>query len=197
MQRQTRWWLALVAFLLALLAAYVVAGPYLTIRAIRQAVIAQDAGELAAQVDFPALRTSLKAQLIDALVREAGPEVQSSAMGAIALTMATGVVNGAVDTMVNPAGLAAVMQGRRLWRDAQDSFARPAVDADGNPVATPDAEAVPLHDATMRYESLSRFTATIRDDDGDPVVFVLRRDGLRWRLADIRLPPGPAGPARP
>ena len=189
MRRETRLWVALVVVLLALLGAYVAAGPYLTIRAIRQAVIAQDAGELAEQVDFPALRTSLKAQLIDAIVREAGPEVQASAMGAIALTMATGVVNGAVETMVNPGGLAAVMQGRKLWRDTQDSFRRPDVDADGNPGA-PQTEEVPLQDATMRYESLSRFTATIRDDDGDPVVFVLRRDGLRWRLADIRLPLG-------
>ena len=197
MRRETRLWLALVAFLVVLLGAYVAAGPYLTIRAIRQAVVAQDAGELAEQVDFPSLRASLKAQLIDALVREAGPEVQSSAFGAIALTMATGVVNGAVEAMVNPVGLAAVMQGRRTWRDAQDSFRRPAVDPDGNPVATPRNEPVPLQDATMRYESLSRFTATIRDDDGDPVVFVLRRNGLRWRLADIRLPLGDPPPAQP
>ena len=197
MRRETRWWLALIAVLVALLATYVAAGPYLTIRAIRQAVVAQDAGELSEQVDFPALRTSLKAQLIDAMVREAGPELQSSALGAFALTMATDVVNGAVEAMVNPSGLAAVMQGRRGWRETEDSFRRPAVDPQGNPVATQHTEAVPLQDATMRYESLSRFTATIRDEDGNPVVFVLRRNGLRWRLADIRLPLGDAPPAQP
>src|SRR5688572_13180891 len=108
--------IALVLALLVLLGAYVAAGPYLTIRAIRHAVVAQDAGELAEQVDFPALRASLKAQLVDAVVREAGDDLQSSAFGAFALTMVTGVVNGAVDGMVNPAGLAAVMQGRRLWK---------------------------------------------------------------------------------
>ena len=26
-------------------------------------------------------------------------------------------------------------------------------------------------------------------DAGDPVVFVLTRNGLRWKLSDIRLPP--------
>jgi len=46
----------------------------------------------------------------------------------------------------------------------------------------------------MRYESASRFTATIHDDHGKPIVFVLRRTGLRWRLADIRLPLGDAPP---
>lgn len=180
-------WIALVLVLVALLGAYVAAGPYMTIRAIRHAVAAQDAGELAEQVDFPSLRASLKAQLIDAMVKEAGPDAQSNVFGAFALTMATGVVNGVVDGMVNPSGLAATMQGRRMWRDARDSFARPPLDAQGEPL--PNAqEPPPLHDADMRYESTSRFTATIHDERGKPVVFVLRRDGLRWRLADIRLP---------
>ena len=180
-------WIALVAVLVALLVAYAAAGPYMTIRAIRHAVQAQDAGELAEQVDFPSLRASLKAQLIDAMVKEAGPDAQSNVFGAFALTMATGVVNGVVDGMVNPSGLAATMQGRRMWRDARDSFARPPLDAQGEPL--PNAqEPPPLHDADMRYESTSRFTATIHDERGKPVVFVLRRDGLRWRLADIRLP---------
>jgi len=189
--RMVKAWIALVALLLLAIGAYVAAGPYMTIRAIRHAVQAQDTGELAEQVDFPALRASLKAQLIDEVVRTAGPDVQSNAFGAVALTMATGVVNGVVDGMVNPTGLSAVMEGRRLWRNTNDSFSRPPLDAQGNP--TPQAVAQePLHDAVMRYESASRFTATIHDDHGKPIVFVLRRTGLRWRLADIRLPLGDA-----
>ena len=46
----------------------------------------------------------------------------------------------------------------------------------------------PLRDASYRFESPSRFTATVRNADGDPVVFVLTRDGLRWKLTDIQLP---------
>lgn len=180
-------WIALVLVLVALLVAWVAAGPYMTIRAIRSAVQTQDAGELAEQIDFPTLRASLKAQLIDAMVREAGPDVQSNVFGALALTMGTGVVNGVVDGMVNPAGLSAVMQGRRAWRNANDSFSRPPLDAQGEPLPAAHERPV-LHDAVMRYESTTRFTATIEDEAGRPIVFVLRRDGLRWRLADIRLP---------
>lgn len=179
---------ALLLVLLLALAAWVGAGPYLTIRAIRAAVQAQDARALSAQVDFPTLRGSLKAQLVDAMVREAGPDAQSSLLGSLALTVGAGVVNTAVDAMVNPAGLAALMEGRRVWRNTRDSFSRPATGADGMPVA----DAPPLQDARYRYESASRFTATIQDETGRPVVFVLRRDGLRWRLADIRLPIGDA-----
>jgi hypothetical protein len=46
----------------------------------------------------------------------------------------------------------------------------------------------PLKYAEHRYESLSRFTATAHDEDGNPVVFVFTRQGLRWKLTDIRLP---------
>lgn len=182
-------WIALALLAILLVFAWVAAGPYMTIRAIQHAVEAQDAGELAEQVDFPAVRASLKAQMVDEIIRQAGPDVQTNPFGAIALTMATGVVNGLVDGMVNPGGLSAVMQGRRLWKNSKESFERPPLDAQGEPLpATPPSK--PLENATMRYESASRFTATIRDEQGKPVVFVLKRDGLRWRLADIRLPLG-------
>lgn len=191
MRHTWKTWLAGIAILFALLLAWTAAGPYMTIRAIQQAVRAQDAGELAEQVDFPTLRASLKAQMVDEVVRQAGPDVQTNPFGAIALTMATGVVNGLVDGMVNPAGLSAVMQGQRLWKNSRESFERPPLDAQGEPLPAA-KERLPLEDATMRYESTSRFTATIRDERGQPVVFVLKRDGVRWRLADIRLPLGAA-----
>lgn len=177
-------WIAFALALLLAIAAYVAAGPYLTVHAIRTAVKEQDTTALAKQIDFPALRASLKAQLLDALVREAGADVQANPIGAFALTMASGVVNATVDAMVTPTGLAGVMEGRRLWRNTRDSFSRPQVDANGAPIPEPE----PLHDARYRYESLSRFTATIDDDAGKPIVFVLRRNGLQWKLADIRLP---------
>jgi hypothetical protein len=28
----------------------------------------------------------------------------------------------------------------------------------------------------------------VSDDDGRPMVFVMTRDGMRWKLSDIRLP---------
>ena len=127
---------------------------------------------------------------IEDLAREAGPDVQANPFGAFALTMATGLVNGTVDAMVTPMGLAGVMQGRALWKNTLDGFRRPATDAGGQPLPPPE----PWRDAKYRYESPSRFTITTRDESGKPLVFVLRRDGLRWRLADIRLPLGQPGP---
>ena len=54
-----------------------------------------------------------------------------------------------------------------------------------------------LRDARYGFESTSRFTATVPSADGPPLVFVLTRDGLTWRLTDIRLPLGAADAALP
>lgn len=185
-----KWIWVAVAALVALLA-YVAAGPYLTINAIREAVEEQDPRALSVQVDFPALRSSLKTQLTDRLVREAGPDVQASALGAIGLSLASGLVGGAVDAMVTPTGLGALMEGRKVWKRVDDGFpasASAAAPAGGSGPTASTSPPRPFDGAEYRYESLSRFTATVQDDSGRPIQFVITRGGLRWKLSDIRLP---------
>jgi len=176
-------WLWLAAALALALLAWTAAGPYLTIRAIGNAVQARDEVALAKQVDFPALRGSLKAQLADRIVRGTDDLVQDNPLAAFGRTVATGLAGGLVDAMVTPAGLGAIMEGTRTW-DRMGSGPRPS----GNEAAA-EAGPRPLQDAEHRFESPSRFTATVHDASGRPVVFVLTRKGLNWKLSDIRLPP--------
>ncbi|HBK47116.1 MAG TPA: hypothetical protein DDZ67_11930 [Xanthomonadaceae bacterium] len=176
-----RWWWTLPLLAALAIAAYVVAGPYLAIRGIGQAVEQQDAGKLERYVDFPSLRVNLKAQLDDYLVRQAGSGMQSNLLGAFALQMAGNLTGAGVDTLVTPIGIGAILQGRSLWKRASG-------DTVGGDTYAPPVPARPLQGATHRFESSSRFTATTTTATGAPVVFVLTRDGLRWRLTDIRLP---------
>lgn len=171
-------WIALVVVLLLLAGGYIGAGPYLTVAAIREAVTTGNHGALAKQVNFPALRTSFKAQLSDRLIRQAGPDMQAHPFGAFALTVAGGAINAVVDVMVNPAGLGALMEGRQVWRNVRDGFPSQPQSGSNEPLKHPE----------YHYESLSRFTATMQDEEGKPVVFVLTRDGLQWKLSDVRLP---------
>lgn len=174
-------WIALLLAFVLLFAGYVAAGPYLAIHGIRSALAEQDTAKLERYVDFAAVRVNLRAQVEDYLARRAGPDVQSNLLGAFALAVVNRVAGRGVDTMVTPLGVAALLQGRSMWKQAigetigGDTYA-PAVPAD------------PLKEAEHHYESPSRFTATIHDENGDPIVFVLSRQGLRWRLTDIRLP---------
>jgi len=173
-------WIGVGVLLVAMVLGYVAAGPYLTVRAIREAVKTEDASALARQVDFPALRTSLKLQVNDRIVRQAGADVQSSLLGALGLTVATGLAGGMVDAMVTPVGLGALMEGRKLLN--RGAGVAPPSRSDTS------QQAEPLQDPRYRFESTSRFTATVSSDAGEPVVFVLTRDGLHWKLSDIRLP---------
>lgn len=182
MRLSPRAWIALLLVALLALFAHVASGPWRTVQGIREAVIAQDARALSRHVDFPALRTSLRAQLTDHMVRQAGVDAQSGLFGALKLRIASGLVDAAVETMVTPLGLGAVMEGRKVWTHViRDSVGGPP------PPATE-----PLPEPEYRIQSPSRVTATVADEQGRPVVFVLTRQGLRWRLSDVRLPLRPA-----
>ena len=173
-------WIALIVVVLLALGAYVIAGPYLAINGIRTALAEQDTGKLERHVDFPALRVSIKAQMEDKLARRTGG-MQSNLAGAFALSIANNFVGSGVDAMVTPLGIGALLQGRSLWKKSIGE----TVDGDSYSKAVP---VDPLKQAVRRYESPSRFTATVLDEDGKPMVFVFKRNGLRWKLADIRLP---------
>lgn len=174
-------WILGIAALLVLLAGYVVAGPWLAMRGISQAIEQRDTARLSRHVDFPALRVNLKAQLNDQLVRRAGSDLQSSLLGSALLGVAGGLGGIGVDTMVTPMGIAALLEGHAVWKRAGND----TINGDAWGATTP---ARPLRDARGSYESPSRFTATVHGDDGSITVFVFTRQGLRWRLTDIRLP---------
>lgn len=176
------WWLLPLIALLAVLG-WVGSGPFRTMGAIGKAIQAEDAAALSAHVDFPALRSNLRAQFEDELARRAGPELQGNPLGALVLGAANTAAGTAVDAMATPAGISALLQGRSLLHRIGGG----GDNSDGDTYARatpPDL----LRDARYRFESLSRFTATVPNPGGEPVVLVLQRTGLGWKLADIRLP---------
>lgn len=182
-------WIALLVLAAVLLLGYLAAGPFIAYNAIREAVQAQDTAELAEHVDFPTLRGNLKLQVDDYVVRKAGADAQSSLLGAFAVRIASGIAGGMVDTLVTPAGLGALLEGRTIWHRATGGGITDNTYENAPP---PDR----LREASYAFESASRFTATVEDEDGEPVTFVLSRQGLDWNLTDIRLPLGGAPETR-
>ncbi len=172
-------WLLLA--LLLLLAGVFFSGPYLTVHGLSQAIQTRDTAKLDRYVDFPMLRANLRAQLNDYVVRRAGADVQSNVIGALLLSASETLTGTAVDAMVTPTGIGALLEGHTLWKRARN-------DLESSDAYAAPRKARPLQGATHRFESLSRFTATTHTPDGTPVVFVLQRSGLRWKLVDIRLP---------
>ena len=176
---------ALAIVIVLLLAGWIAAGPFLAIRGIQQAMDTRDVSKLERHVDYPALRANLRAQLEDRIAREIGRRFGAAASGGTASGVAGMLSDSMVDAMVSPAGIAVLLQGHALVQRAKGN-----VEPGGSMTAAPLAYD-PLESARKRFESLSRFVATVDSADGQPVGFVFERQGLRWRLTDIRLPPHP------
>jgi hypothetical protein len=168
---QTRALTAGAAGALLVVAATSFASPWWTLHRLRSAVDRHDAEGVSAQVDFPALRDSVKSRLLGSIARDAG----TNAFAAIGQAFARAVADPLVDAIVSPAGVAAMVEHGKV------SIGKPTRDA-GTPAAEPprDKPQYALH-----YRGWSHFAVTAEDGGS----FVFRRDGLwSWKLAGIELP---------
>ncbi len=178
-------WIIALAALLALLVGFLAAGPWLAIRGIHASLQERDLDSLERYVDFPALRANLRGQVEGRLAR-ATTSVGGGMLGEEARDLVGRISGRAVETMVTPAGIAILLEGRSFARrvtGANESATASSAALSGQPSGYQ-----PLKEAKTRFESPTRFTATTDSSEGKPVVFVFEMQGLRWRLTDIRLP---------
>jgi len=189
--------IALAGAVIVLLLAYVAAGPWLAIRGIHAAIEQRDTARLERYIDFPTLSSNFRARIEDRLARETGILGGGGIAGDLTRGLFHQISSTAVDGLLSPSGIAMLLEGRSLARRMTGANNGADIDADSDPNARNQRTAagdLPLADARMRFESASRFTATTTATTGDGVtrddtVFVFERQGLRWRLTDIRLPP--------
>jgi hypothetical protein len=149
--------------------------PYLALRKLQAAAESGDTGTLSAMVDFPALRASLRDEVRDAASRTVGGQRPGRAArigGVVAGAVAGAVADPFVGTLVSPAGVALLLQGR----------------GPGDPRVEGGRwrEDVAIE---RRYEGVNRFAVRYVDREGGHtrVSLLLRREGIAWRLVGVRL----------
>ncbi|MBP7000689.1 DUF2939 domain-containing protein [Amaricoccus sp.] len=149
-------------------AVWAIASPWWTLREMRAAAAARDPAALAAHVDFPALRESLKSELAAAMLAEAAAQPD----GAAALGAALGVamIDPLVDGLVSPAGL-------RMM------FAAEPARGGAAPLGGFGAEG----ELAIDRDGFSTFRVARRDAPAEAAL-VFRRDGYAWKLAGVELP---------
>ena len=178
MTKKRKWALSIISILLLAMLAFVAAGPWLAINGIRNVIAAGEYGELWRFVDFARLRESvapqIQSKIAGDIVDRVGRGQTADAIGGVTALIA----EPAIDAMVSPAGIATLLHGSALANRISGQK-----DADGEVRAVD-----PLKDAKTGYESLSLFTATVQNAEGQPVVFEFSRSGLTWKLTGIRLP---------
>ena len=193
-------WGGIVLALLA--AALFYATPYITLFRIHRAVERSDAEAVSRHVDFDLLRESVRAKVTSEITRNA----PQGAMAGLGQAVALGVANQMVDSMVSPAGVMRLMEGKGALAQLSGLVQKPAAPsspvpptspAAGGPSPAPEAAAAARERARIRvsYQDWSQVRVGLQDTPG---ALIFRRDGwVGWRLSAIEWPDGMALPQRP
>lgn len=170
-----RWLLGLGLLAAAGGAAVVLAGPYWTLYEIREGLRTGNARQISRQIDMPAVRAQLGTEIRAILAHEATTTFAEGsggeAIGAgLALAFAPAIIDPMLDGWISEGGV------RRLLGD--------------------EALVEPLAQKSMRLEALPRMHWTALDEaeleltirpEAPKLGVILRRDGIRWRVAGLDL----------
>lgn len=169
---------------LALVACFI--SPFVAAQRLIRAARTGDVAGLEQTVDFPALRASLKSELNARAAMEIRDRTgENRALAALGMMLAPSLVEGAVDGLVTPEGVAAMVRSGDKPRPEK-------------PVPSADTPATPkerIHQS-WAYRGVNRFAVTLTRDDrpDDPLVLIMERRGpLSWKLAGVDLTPDPMG----
>lgn len=121
-------------------------------------------------VDFPALRESIRAQIQGRLMSKWQAEASDNPFAGLGALLATSMVDRAVDAIVTPQMFAR--------RDSEDDVSTSQVQR---------AIAL-LQEADVEWKTTSLATFRRPYPDGAEMIVTLRRDGLRWRVIDFKVP---------
>lgn len=156
---------------------YAATAPYMTVHQMRVAAEKRDGETLSEHIDFPSVRQSLKDQFNALFAKKMAEdeEMRENPFAALGVMFAGVIVDRMVDAYVTPTGITLLMAGER-----------PEMEEDGEPVVAQDRG--PFHNASKSYESLDKFVVRVKDESGEETKFVLRRQGISWKLTEILIP---------
>lgn len=146
--------------------------PYLALNNMKTATVNRDADALASEIDFPALRTSIKAGVKSQVLKQIAtsganvtPEMSQKMIDKI---------DPEVDKKVTPEGLDELMQ---------DRIPGAKIDVANLEKNIADSE------IELKYESLDQFVVLITDklDRSKAVSLILKRTGFSWKLSGVNI----------
>lgn len=169
-----RWLVGLAAVALVVGGGWFWVSPILAMHALIVSARAGDRDALADEVDFSAVRESLKSQMKAAMVGKlAGDKAESGGFAALGALFAMTLADTAIDAVVSPDGIKSLVAAGKL----QD------------PGRPPDPGTDPTPRWVIERRGIDRFLARpVAKDNDRPPTLVFKRVGLSWRLIDIVLP---------
>jgi len=145
--------------------------PVWTLKSMRDAAQSRDADALDAYIDYPALRESLKAELMARMMTEA--QKDKSGFGSIGVAFGSTIMGPMIDGLVSPAGMRAAL----------------LAESKQNAGAAASALHVPEKPVIVR-RSFSEFVVTTKEQADSGLIF--KRHGFSWKLSGVELPADPS-----
>lgn len=168
-------------FALALVggAAWAYSGPYRAFADLKTAAAEGDRQAMEELVDFPAFRESVKDAIGTSVQRGLDGGERPGLLGTLGGMLAGAVAAPLVDQVVTPRGIAALTEG-----------VRPGDREEGASAAADGERQRPGVRVRRGYEDLSTFVVRLHhaETDDELLSLVMRREGLDWRLSEVRLP---------
>lgn len=152
--------------------------PLYAMNQLKDAAISGNAEELEERIDFGKVRESVKSQMRALMAQElTKPEMKDNPFGALGAMMAMGMIDGLVEGMVTPEGMAAMIEQGKMRRP--DEMANAGAASQNEPV-----------EWNIERGGFDSFTATPVGTAGETAPSItFERHGLGWKLADIKIPP--------
>lgn len=119
-----------IIILVTLCVGYVAAGPFISSHQLKDAIARQDAILLSNNIDFPRLRTNLKEQLNALLVKQFTSDMAENPFLILGMAFLPKLVDGLVDSMLTPSGIAQVMAGKNRKKLGRSLPLRPRMTND-------------------------------------------------------------------
>ena len=168
------------SILLALAIIWFVRAPYSTLQSIKGAAERRDVPELNRLIDFPSVKSSLKLLVMGSVNGNTGEP--ASLRKGLAHMFAGALAGPLIEAMVTPESIAAMFGGKLPRKPG--AAPQPAAPQGPDSAAATGSQDVTV---TRDWDGLSAVRVNVRSnaapDQG--LTFVMRRDGLSWRLSAI------------
>jgi Protein of unknown function (DUF2939) len=167
---------------------WVIAAPYLSAQALQTALVKGDGDAAIQKINFPLLRESLKTQVGQYITEQAQNSKDPNA--AASVVMAQAMMGPMVDGFVTPDMLKMTLKGQTPKIPGMTPESAPA-EAKGNPFeALQKGNPEEQPEVSMGYSNPNRFLVKVADkkDAAKKITLVFGRDGLDWKLSEVKLP---------
>ncbi len=169
-------------FFIFAISAYLYASPYVTIYLIKKVIDSRDYSRLAQYIDYDELRKNLKGKAELVAERITSNIRNDSTASGLEKSLKKKLIEQVVDQLVTPENTPVLIM--QVMTDRERKPEPTTGEQTGKKNAIDNVEDL-LRNAEFGYRSFNTFAIKIRTGGQRPVVFIMTRNGLQWKLTNI------------